>query len=163
MKYQLSAGCGHGGLCSSTSAGSGFKEKNIQKKLPFFQHKKDSGLRLSLLWHSTDLTERGHFLSHPPTLLRDWFITTETALVPCMQDIGSTTSPQLPYIHSGASNLLIRQSLREYHSVSFRPWAGTTCGSPSGDFVGQLTDCKWLWGALPRRFHPSAASNKTNC
>ena len=24
-------------------------------------------------------------------------------------------------------------------------------------------DCKWLWGALPRRFHPSAASNKTNC
>ena len=93
----------------------------------------------------------------------DWLITTETALVPCMQDIGSTTSPQLPCIHSGASNLLIRQSLREYHSVSFRPWAGTTCGTPSGDFVGQLTDCKWLWGALPHHFHPSAASNKTNC
>ena len=50
MKYQLSAGCGHGGLCGSTSAGSGFKEKTF----PF------------------------------------WFITTETALVPCMQDIGST-------------------------------------------------------------------------
>jgi len=36
MKYQLSAGCGHGGLCGSTSAGSGFKEKAF----PFFQHKK---------------------------------------------------------------------------------------------------------------------------
>ena len=55
MKYQLSAGCGHGGLCGSTSAGSGFKEKTF----PFFQHKKDTGLRPSLLWRSTDLTERG--------------------------------------------------------------------------------------------------------
>ena len=36
MEYQLSAGCGHGGLCGSTSAGSGFKEKAF----PFFQHKK---------------------------------------------------------------------------------------------------------------------------
>ena len=54
MEYQLLAGCGHGGLCGSTSAGSGFKEKTF----PFFQHKKDTGLRPSLLWRSMDLTER---------------------------------------------------------------------------------------------------------
>ena len=60
MEYQLSAGCGHGGLCGSTSAGSSFKEKNIQKKLPFFNMKKD-GLQLSLLWQ-TDLTDRGQGL-----------------------------------------------------------------------------------------------------
>ena len=61
-QYQLSAGCGHGGLFSSTSAGSSSKEKNRGRNFLSSTKKGTLACGLSLLVATADLADRGQGL-----------------------------------------------------------------------------------------------------
>ena len=121
--------------------------KKKKKELPFFNIKRTRACGPSLLVATMDLPTEGIFCrTHPP--YSGIAIATETALVPGMQNIGSTAHGNHSPSFLGVLLLLLNNSLQAGCRRFIRPRAGTTCGTSSGGLVGQILDSKWSWGAL---------------